>query len=70
MISSGNQCHHQFCYECLASWEKIIQVGNSEHALGCKFHTDNLEDGIPEEMDDEGMFMPEEIIDEDDYDIS
>nr|POF04236.1 isoform 2 of cullin-9 [Quercus suber] len=36
------RCKFQFCWQCLASHEKIKKDGNTVHEKWCKFHSDNL----------------------------
>nr|POE50722.1 e3 ubiquitin-protein ligase rnf19a [Quercus suber] len=36
------RCGFQFCWQCLASHEKIRKDGNAVHQTWCKFHSDNL----------------------------
>jgi IBR domain, a half RING-finger domain len=38
----GSRCGHQFCWECLASWNKISMLGNAHHQRSCKYHSSNL----------------------------
>ncbi|KAH7409323.1 hypothetical protein BKA64DRAFT_705105 [Cadophora sp. MPI-SDFR-AT-0126] len=39
---SCNRFGYEFCYVCLASWERIMDEGNSAHSPTCKHHTNNL----------------------------
>ncbi|OMP86737.1 putative RING finger protein, partial [Diplodia seriata] len=36
------QCHHEFCWVCLAAYEPIRNEGNTRHKTSCKYHSDNM----------------------------
>ncbi|KAF8849347.1 hypothetical protein BDZ45DRAFT_604509 [Acephala macrosclerotiorum] len=38
------RCKYEFCWLCLADYDKIRKNGNSSHKKSCKLHTDNLPD--------------------------
>ncbi|TVY54888.1 hypothetical protein LCER1_G004090 [Lachnellula cervina] len=63
-LHQGHFCHFEFCWKCLASYNRIRADGNTAHTNDCPWHPNQLEvNGAPEPN--------EEIIDEDDdpYDI-
>ena len=37
-----SKCRYQFCWLCLADWERIRQEGNTAHQPDCKDHTDQI----------------------------
>ena len=44
------KCKHEFCWQCLASQSEIKRMGNTAHALTCKFHSHNLDVAWPFNM--------------------
>ncbi|KAM7203977.1 hypothetical protein V8F33_001948 [Rhypophila sp. PSN 637] len=40
-------CRHQFCWDCLASYLKILEADNRVHAKTCPWHPNNLIDDPP-----------------------
>ena len=42
LTSTGRQCRHGFCWDCLARWSSIMQEGNTAHDSKCPWHTSNL----------------------------
>jgi hypothetical protein len=44
---TGTQCRHEFCFECLADYQKIRRKGNSAHKKSCKYHSSHLADLNP-----------------------
>ena len=41
---SGDVCEHEYCWGCLANYEKIRESGNSEHLTECQWRPENLPD--------------------------
>lgn len=36
------RCGQEWCFECLASWDNIIRLGETAHARSCPFHPEHL----------------------------
>ncbi|KAH7407170.1 hypothetical protein BKA64DRAFT_742850 [Cadophora sp. MPI-SDFR-AT-0126] len=36
------RCGQEWCFECLASWENIIRLGDTAHARHCSYHPDKV----------------------------
>ncbi|KAK0778744.1 hypothetical protein LTR75_015549 [Friedmanniomyces endolithicus] len=41
------KCRWEFCWQCLASQKEIKSIGNTAHAITCKFHSTNLDVAWP-----------------------
>ncbi|KAF2692067.1 hypothetical protein K458DRAFT_286283 [Lentithecium fluviatile CBS 122367] len=39
-----SRCHYEFCWECLADYNKIRRRGNGAHKRSCKYHSDRMPD--------------------------
>ncbi|KAL7822269.1 hypothetical protein V8C26DRAFT_390525 [Trichoderma gracile] len=46
------KCKHQFCYECGADHQQILENDNTIHLETCRFHPSQLEESGAEEMGD------------------
>ncbi|TVY46806.1 E3 ubiquitin-protein ligase [Lachnellula occidentalis] len=34
------RCGHSWCFECMASWDNIMRIGETAHAATCSYHPD------------------------------
>lgn len=41
-LIQGSRCRHQYCWDCLASWDDIRRHGNDAHVSTCPWHSQNL----------------------------
>ncbi|KAK3064260.1 hypothetical protein LTS18_008779 [Coniosporium uncinatum] len=66
----GSQCHHEFCWRCLASYARIRREGNKAHLPKCPYAPDNLPSYTPSvlESDESGEEGEDRDDNEDDRD--